>query len=104
MMIEPVKQHDLDECIDLISRTFDRFVAGDCTEKGIGRQLFKYVLQETKIKHPEITEMTVNSSSYAEKIYEQLGFKRTGDIQEKDGIWHIPMKYAIQEFQLEKQE
>jgi predicted GNAT family N-acyltransferase len=63
-------------------------------KKGIARQLFNIVLTELK-SNVDITQITVNSSPYAVKIYERLGFKKTGEQQEKDGIIYIPMAYSF---------
>jgi len=58
--------------------------------QGIARQLFNTVLAEIK-DNTNITKMTVNSSPYAVKVYERLGFVKTDEQQEKDGIIYIPM-------------
>ena len=61
--------------------------------KGIGKKLFGYYLRIIKNENPEIKTITVNSSIYAEKIYSRMGFIKSGEIQEKDGIKYIPMEY-----------
>ena len=58
--------------------------------KGIARQLFDNVLAEMN-NSAGITQMTVNSSPYAVTAYERLGFTKTAEQQEKDGIIYIPM-------------
>jgi GNAT superfamily N-acetyltransferase len=58
--------------------------------KGIARQLLNTVLAEIK-DNANITQMTVNSSPYAVEAYERLGFAKTDEQQEKDGIIFIPM-------------
>ena len=63
--------------------------------KGIGKKLFRYYLRTLKNENPEIKAITINSSIYAEKIYSKLGFVKTGEMQEKDGIKYIPMEYKI---------
>ena len=65
------------------------FVDKQHHRKGIARQLFNTVL--TELKNNNITQITVNSSPYAVAIYEHLGFTKTGEKQEKDGIIFIPM-------------
>lgn len=47
------------------------FVHGDYQRQGIGRLLFNECLKENKNKR-----ITVNSSEYAVKIYERLGFEQ----------------------------
>ena len=58
--------------------------------KGIARQLLNTVLAEIK-DNANTTRMTVNSSPYAAPAYERLGFVKTDEQQEKDGIIYIPM-------------
>ena len=65
------------------------FVDRQYHRQGIARQLFDVVLDE--FKKEDATQITVNSSSYAIKFYEHLGFVITGDSQEKDGIIFTPM-------------
>jgi len=45
--------------------------------------------------NPKLEELEVNSSPYAEHIYKKLGFVKTEDKQEQDGIIYIPMRYKI---------
>lgn len=54
--------------------------------KGIGRQLFDFVYTN----QPQM-QITVNSSSYAVKFYESLGFSKTSEEQETDGLKYTPM-------------
>ena len=39
--------------------------------------------------------ITANSSIYAEEIFSKLGFIKTNEIQEMNGIKYIPMEYKI---------
>ena len=39
-------------------------------------------------------QITVNSSSYAVKFYESLGFSKTSEEQETDGFKYTPMQYC----------
>ncbi len=64
------------------------FVDENHQKKGIGKKLF-HILCETI----EENKITVNSSPFAEKIYEKLGFIKLSPIQEKDGIKFIPMEF-----------
>jgi predicted GNAT family N-acyltransferase len=41
--------------------------------------------------------ITVNSSFLAEKIYSKMGFIKTDEIQERDGIKYIPMEYNMED-------
>jgi len=70
------------------------FVAKAHHRKGIAGQMFQVVLEELKGKG-DIIKITVNSSPYAVKVYECLGFQKTGEQQEKDGILFIPMMRPV---------
>ena len=70
------------------------FVDKQHHKKGIARQMFCTVLEEIK-QNKNATQVTVNSSPYAVQAYEHLGFLKTDDEQEKDGIIFIPMMQAI---------
>lgn len=63
------------------------FVDGKYHRQGIGKKLF--------IKACELNETgtyTVNSSPYARKVYEHLGFEYTDEKQEYHGLIFYPMK------------
>ena len=62
--------------------------------KGIARQLLDNILSEIK-DSADIKQMTVNSSPYAVIVYERLGFVKTDEQQEKDGIIYIPMARSL---------
>ncbi|MGN0407405.1 MAG: GNAT family N-acetyltransferase [Bacteroides sp.] len=62
------------------------FVKADYQRKGIGRALF-----ETMRRDYDKQEFTVNSSPYAVKIYEQLGFRATDSEQLVNGLRFTPM-------------
>ena len=84
-----------DEIIGVIATRDDchitlMFVDKRYHKKGIARQMFAFVLKELK-KTKGTAKITVNSSPYAVKAYERLGFVKTGEQQEKDGIIFIPM-------------
>jgi predicted GNAT family N-acyltransferase len=69
------------------------FIKKEFLGKGIGKKLFKYYLRIVENENLGIKTITVNSSIYAEKIYSKLGFVKTSEIQEKDGIKFIPMEF-----------
>jgi predicted GNAT family N-acyltransferase len=71
------------------------FIQKEFHGQGIGKLLLGYYLKKTKNENIGIKAMTVNSSIYAEKIYEKLGFIKTNELQEKDGIKYIPMECTI---------
>ena len=70
------------------------FVKKEYHRKGIARQLFDYALAEI-INNKKVTQITVNSSPYAVSAYERLGFIKTDEKQEKDGIIYIPMARPV---------
>jgi GNAT superfamily N-acetyltransferase len=69
------------------------FVDKEYQGKGIGSALFKRYTSD--IASLGIAEVSVNSSVFGENIYAALGFKRSGSLQEKDGILFIPMIYTL---------
>lgn len=62
--------------------------------KGIARELFNTMLVELQ-GIDGISQITVNSSPYAVGVYERLGFSKTGDQQERDGIIFVPMARTV---------
>ena len=65
------------------------FVDKDLQNTGIGTALFKSFLNEFMPK-----AVTVNSSPFAVKVYEKLGFTATDSRLVSDGIVYIPMLYS----------
>lgn len=65
------------------------FVDKNLQNTGIGTALFKRFLNESMPK-----PVTVNSSPFAVKVYEKLGFTATGSRQVSDGIVYISMRYS----------
>lgn len=65
------------------------FVDKNLQNTGIGTTLFKGFLNESMPK-----AVTVNSSPFAVKVYEKLGFTATSSRQVSDGIVYIPMRYS----------
>jgi len=56
--------------------------------KGIAKQMLNAVLAELD---ENAIKITVNASPYAVDAYERLGFMKTDEQQEADGIIYIPM-------------
>ena len=70
------------------------FVDKQHHRKGISKLLFDSVLEYTE-KNEEVTQITVNSSPYAVPVYERLGFIKTDEQQEQNGIIYIPMARVV---------
>ena len=66
------------------------FVDKDSQGKGIGKELMKVV-----INNNENSYITVNSSRYGVPIYEKLGFVKTEEEKEQDGLKFTPMKLIL---------
>ena len=62
------------------------FINPDYHRKGIGRELFNCAYA-----NQIVNKITVNSSSYAISFYECLGFSKTTEEQETDGLRYTPM-------------
>lgn len=70
------------------------FVDKEYHKRGIAKELFNIVLDE--INNDSINRfITVNSSPYAVEVYEHLGFVKTDEQQENDGILYVPMKHKL---------
>lgn len=67
------------------------FVRAQYQGRGIGKALFRWVSSAAA------GPLTVNSSPYAEKIYQRLGFLPTGPEQVRDGIRYTPMEWSRSE-------
>jgi ribosomal protein S18 acetylase RimI-like enzyme len=80
------------------------FVDKQHHRKGIARQLFDIVLANLK-DNADVTKITVNSSPYAMKIYEKLGFIKTDERQEKMAsyiyLWNVCLERIISRFNVD---
>jgi len=68
------------------------FVAEDYQRQGIAGQLWQ-VAKAACMAAGNKGEFTVNSSLYAQGIYEKLGFVALSAPQERNGVVFVPMKY-----------
>ena len=68
------------------------FVDKSSQAKGIGKKLMNIV-----IDHNENSFITVNSSRYAVPIYQNLGFIKTEEEKEQDGLKFTPMKLILKD-------
>jgi len=72
------------------------FVSKDHQKRKVASKLFTTVVDSLKEdENSKSFEMTVNSSPYAVKIYERLGFRATDNEQIKNGIRFTPMKMIV---------
>jgi ribosomal protein S18 acetylase RimI-like enzyme len=72
------------------SHLYHLFVATSFQGQGLSRQLWNYALKATSTEE-NTTTFTVNSSIYAQAVYEKLGFIAQGVATETKGIVFIPM-------------
>ena len=68
------------------------FVDKSSQAKGIGKKLMSII-----IDHNENSFITVNSSRYAVPIYKNLGFIKTEEEKEQDGLKFTPMKLILKD-------
>lgn len=66
------------------------FVDKNSQGKGIGKKLMNIITNNN-----ENSYMTVNSSRYGVPIYEKLGFVKTEEEKEQDGLRFTPMKLIL---------
>lgn len=67
------------------------FVKEEYHRQGVAKTLLDIALRELLASDNSISEITVNSSPYAESIYEKMGFTATDSLQQRDGILFVPM-------------
>jgi GNAT superfamily N-acetyltransferase len=63
--------------------------------KGIAKRLVTRAIATSREKDTKLKYFEVNSSPYAERIYARLGFTKTADIQDVNGLKFIPMKMEL---------
>ncbi len=68
------------------------FVKKEFHNSGIGTKLFQAVIEKIS---PAKDYITVNASTYSEKIYAKLGFIKTDDLIIMNGMKFIPMRRKI---------
>lgn len=73
------------------------FVDEKFQNEAIARSLIKKSIELCLENKPYLTEISVNSSPNAVKIYEKLGFKQTGPEQLFKGIRFVPMMLKLSE-------
>ena len=64
----------------------------DSQGKGIGKKLMSFIIDDN-----ENSFITVNSSRYAVSIYEKIGFIKTEEEKEQDGLKFTPMKLVLKD-------
>jgi len=70
------------------NHVYHLFVADGYQGKGIARALWQHAMHSCVSDH-----YTVRSSLFAVPVYIKFGFKESGPIAEKDGMWFQPMEY-----------
>ena len=68
------------------------FVDKSSQAKGIGKKLMSIIIDDN-----ENSFITVNSSRYAVPIYQNLGFIKTEEEKEQDGLKFTPMKLILKD-------
>jgi len=63
-------------------------------KQGVGRELWGFINQQVE-SNSNIDKWTVNSSCYAQPIYEKLGFTTQSDVIENHGIRFIQMEKIL---------
>lgn len=71
------------------------FVEPTHQRKGVGRQLLNEAVQLMRMYHPELHEVTVNSSPNSVEAYKRFGFRATDELQIKNGIKFVPMTRTL---------
>ena len=71
------------------------FTAEEFHRHGIANRLLEKIINICRGKNGKIAEITVNSSPFAGKIYEKMGFVHKDSEQVNNGIRFIPMVKRI---------
>ena len=74
------------------------FVDEKFQNKAIARSLIKKSIDLCLENKPDLTEISVNSSPNAVRIYEKLGFRQSGPEDLFKGIRFVPMVLRLSEF------
>ena len=64
--------------------------------EGISRGLLDLALKECRRRKNDLTQITVNSSLFAEPIYRRLGFESSGGPHMVNGILFVPMTLRLE--------
>lgn len=70
------------------------FVESGERERGLGRVLLRTALEQ-HVAGARPSKVTVNSSPWAVRVYESLGFVATGPLSRVNGIRFVPMAAAV---------
>ncbi len=65
-------------------------------QRGVARELMARAVERAKLAVPTLSQLTVNSSSYAEVVYRRMGFLRSGETRTEHGIRYIPMTLFLE--------
>ncbi|KKB37794.1 GNAT family N-acetyltransferase [Bacillus thermotolerans] len=71
------------------------YVDGKYQNRGIAKSLLTSALDKIRKQHPKLDVITVNSSPYAIKAYEKLGFQRIDEEQVVQGLRFVPMRKCL---------
>lgn len=73
------------------------FTKRDYQRRGVATSILKCLLSDIRESHPQVKEITLNSSPFGKRFYLNFGFIPLSEEQEIDGIRFTPMKYVIRE-------
>lgn len=71
------------------------FVDKSCQGKGIARRLYKTALEICFSRDEQLEKFYVHASPFSIPVYERLGFKAKGSMQEQHGIKYLPMEMDL---------
>lgn len=63
--------------------------------RGIGRELVEFLAAYCRQRDVSLKELTVHASPYGVGFYERLGFEKTSDEKQTDGIRFTPMTLKL---------
>ena len=71
------------------------FVDSQHQGKGIGKSLIDEAIKICKERNPELTAITVSSSTNSKTFYEGIGFTVQGEEVDEDGMRYTPMQRIL---------
>ncbi len=64
--------------------------------QGVATELVHRAVAICKENNPGVSQISVHSSLFAERIYRRLGFESTGDARTEHGITYVPMALQLE--------
>jgi GNAT superfamily N-acetyltransferase len=71
------------------------FVLGPCQGRGYGRRLLEAAITECKARHPDLANVSANSSRFALPFFREHGFRVVDEERQVTGIRFTPVRLDL---------